>query len=150
MTRQNLQSHLSWLLQNSTLTKPTPPILPKIGDSSAPRTSQTLSSSAASSLGSLSSQKPDVPDGLGEPKPATRDVTERQAGGSESLKGIQRDDDDMGRLTSASKARKPSLVSRPDRPSSPLIKTQRSTQRSLKQEEIETSKSELYPDHSLP
>lgn len=137
MTRQNLQSHLSWLLRDSALTKPTPPILPSIGDSSALRTSQNPSFTSNSSFGSSLSQKAEIPDDQDTLKTAPKAVKEREVAGVISRYASQ-DDDNMGRLASASKSRKPSLVSRAERPPSPSTKVQKSVRR--KQEDTETTK----------
>jgi bloom syndrome protein len=114
MTRNNLGDHLSWLLRNVALTKPATTTFPCIEDRSS---------------GESSNSQLSVSSGGSQPRPPLRQAVDAQAlpqqhRGSDSAlanqagdvlqgnPGAGLEDGNMGRLTSTSKSKKPSLVSR--------------------------------------
>lgn len=118
MTRNNLADQLSWLLSNIALSTPPARAYPPPGDISFSKDSQSSNPiggrSQAASSSTISSQT----------------VTDRRAGPSSnviSLTGvgedivdttqvIKVDDDNMVRLTSTSKSKRPSLISQAHNP----------------------------------
>jgi bloom syndrome protein len=114
MTRNNLADHLSWLLRNVALTKPATTTFPCTGDRSSGESSNSQLSTSS---------------GGSQPRPPPRQAVDaqtqpRQHRGSDSAlsnsagnvlhgnpaAGLE--DGNMGRLTSTSKSKRPSLVSR--------------------------------------
>lgn len=114
MTRNNLADHLSWLLQNFALSKPTTPSFPRAteaslsglsqsqhSDSSGPRHNVCRSHTNQGEAGNQDNSFSRGIDGSGKPRSALQ-VTEQVTTG----------EDNMGRLTSTTKSKKPSLVSK--------------------------------------
>ena len=112
MTRNNLDDHLSWLLHDISLVKPTTPPLPPTSHQSQTEISRLpvhtnsqrdsvidLSSGSFATAGLQASFTVNGSEGRGD---ATQEIEE-----------VTWEDGNMGRLTSASKSKKPSLVSKP-------------------------------------
>lgn len=120
MTRNNLAEHLSWLLDDRGRSKPATPSFPVCSDSSQTGLiqSQHSDSQARQSLQAATSFRPEeVPRPRGDASNTTNGRGElgstlRQAD-HVILDDDENDDDTMGRLMLSSKAKKPSLVSRP-------------------------------------
>lgn len=115
MTRNNLADHLSWLLNDLSLPKPTTPQLPTTADGSqsAPARSQSWDSSLARQVG-LEDQKNT------EERNLQKRATSNKPNGLESssrnaqhLDLLTATENSMARLTSSGKANKPGLVSKP-------------------------------------
>lgn len=118
MTRNNLADQLSWLLSNIALSKPPVLALPPPGENSIPRNSQSFNSNSG---GSQSKSSVAI---------SSQTVADRRAVSSNnviSLTGwgedivdtpqvIEADDDNMVRLTSTTKSKRPFLISQPYNP----------------------------------
>ena len=121
MTRNNLADHLSWLLRAACISKPSTLEFPNIGDSSSLESSQSqLRSFNGGSQGRAAQSSGPDPHHRTHPLPGTHADGLRLAG--EDLEDIAVstvEDWNMGRLTSATKSKKPSLVSRQDQSSTP-------------------------------
>ncbi|GAB0133651.1 pre-mRNA processing RNA-helicase [Epichloe bromicola] len=118
MTRNNLADQLSWLLSNIALSKPPVRALPSPGENSFPRNSQSFNSNSG---GSQSKSSVTI---------SSKTVADRRAVSPNnviSLTGwgedivdtpqvIEADDDNMVRLTSTTKSKRPSLISQPYNP----------------------------------
>ena len=112
MTRNNLADHLTWLLRNTSICKPNAPNFPINSDSSflepSPPRNRAINppgpSQSFSVAGSISSQTPQIVNGpvhVGEAD-------------EEDFLEVKEEEWNMGLLKSASKAKKPSLLSRAD------------------------------------
>ncbi|WKT39212.1 hypothetical protein QSH57_001031 [Fusarium oxysporum f. sp. vasinfectum] len=136
MTRNNLAEHLSWLLNDQACSKPVTPSFPVCSDSSQislPQ-SQHSSSQARQNIRTTTSDRPEV---------VTRGRSDASgtSNGRAGLGPISRqtdqvifddEEDAMGRLVLSSKAKKPSLVSKPQQFPTPSAATQDiSTQRDV-------------------
>ncbi|EWZ91704.1 bloom syndrome protein [Fusarium oxysporum f. sp. lycopersici MN25] len=136
MTRNNLAEHLSWLLNHQACSKPVTPSFPVCSDSSQislPQ-SQHSSSQARQNIRTTTSDRPEV---------VTRGRSDASgtSNGRAGLGPISRqtdqvifddEEDAMGRLVLSSKAKKPSLVSKPQQFPTPSTATQDiSTQRDV-------------------
>ncbi|KAK2136955.1 hypothetical protein NOF04DRAFT_1391327 [Fusarium oxysporum II5] len=136
MTRNNLAEHLSWLLNDQACSKPVTPSFPVCSDSSQislPQ-SQHSSSQARQNIRTTTSDRPEV---------VTRGRSDASgtSNGRAGLGPISRqtdqvifddEEDVMGRLVLSSKAKKPSLVSKPQQFPTPSAATQDiSTQRDV-------------------
>lgn len=102
MTRNNLTDHLSWLLNNVSLTKPACRPLPRVDALARDFSSQVQPSPPLTSSQSQASYRA-APSNLNVPVLARADVGE-----VEEVSAVQ---DNMGRLASSGKSRKASLVS---------------------------------------
>ncbi|KAH7181170.1 hypothetical protein DER46DRAFT_34986 [Fusarium sp. MPI-SDFR-AT-0072] len=136
MTRNNLAEHLSWLLNDQACSKPVTPSFPVCSDSSQislPQ-SQRSSSQARQNIRTTTSDRPEV---------VTRGRSDASgtSNGRAGLGPISRqtdqvifddEEDAMGRLVLSSKAKKPSLVFKPQQFPTPSAVTQDiSTQRDV-------------------
>jgi hypothetical protein len=118
MTRNNLNDHLPWLLQHASASKFSIPAYPSAGSATSSRTvtahadlhvDAAVTRSVRESHGRQTPQ-PDVR----VPLQPTHGPTTTYSDIEEDLAEITADDWNMGRLTSASKSNKPSLLSRVD------------------------------------
>jgi bloom syndrome protein len=137
MTRNNLTEHLSWLLSDQVCSRPVTPSFPACSDSSQTSLpqSQHSSSQARPDIRTTTSDRPKVvTQGRGDASsasngPAGLGPTSRQ---KDQVISDDDDDDAMGRLILSSKAKKPSLVSKPQQLPTPSAITQDfSTQRDI-------------------
>ncbi|KAH7328641.1 hypothetical protein B0I35DRAFT_473324 [Stachybotrys elegans] len=116
MTRNNLSDHLSWLLQNIPLSKPTTVGFPSHSDvslSEAPR--NRVNGSARTHLeppNSLVSVTTKVKSKSQEPGSQGADGLESKACSVQARAPTVSEPEDMGRLTSTTKSKKPSLLSK--------------------------------------
>lgn len=127
MTRNNLADHLAWLLHNTSLSKPTTPVFPSNSDPSSfeepqsqPRGSLNRPHTRTNSFADSDLEfkphdaAPENANGLSTAGNALEDITEATLG-----------DWNMGRLTSTSKSKKPSLFSKLDQLPTPAPTTER-------------------------
>lgn len=115
MTRNNLAEHLSWLLNDQARSKPVTPSFPVCTDSSqtgpsqpqhsASQVRQNLQPVTFFSSGDSSQSRRDASNGRGE--------LDRRSWQTDPVRLDDDDEDTMGRLVMSSKAKKPSLVSKP-------------------------------------
>lgn len=113
MTRNNLNDHLPWLLRDTSICKPNTPVFPRNIDSTSFEASQTQSrapkpeslSQTALNIGSIPSRTPRTVNG---PKQVG------DAPDEDFLAEVKEEDWNMGSMRSASKSKKPSLLSRVD------------------------------------
>lgn len=114
MTRNNLADHLTWLLRNTSLSKPTTTVFPSNNECSSLEASQSQPRSSVNGSQALPAL---LPDSDLEHKPqvaVSRNPDGQSAAGNvlEETTEATLDNWNMGRLTSTSKSKKPSLVSR--------------------------------------
>ncbi|CAG2003746.1 unnamed protein product [Fusarium graminearum] len=116
MTRNNLAEHLSWLLNDQARSKPATPSFPVCSDSSQAGLSQSQHSDSQV----RQTSQPVTSVGIGDDPQSTRDAPngwvalDRRSRQTDPVILDGNDDEDtMGRLVTSSKAKKPSLVSRP-------------------------------------
>lgn len=120
MTRNNLADHLIWLLRNTSLSKPTSPAFPSNSDPSSLEFSQSQSQSQSQSRSSLqNSQSRSNTQSNPSARTSSRETVPGNAHGLstagdalEDICEVKLEDGTMGRLTSATKAKKPSLLSK--------------------------------------
>ncbi|KAF5656928.1 hypothetical protein FHETE_10727 [Fusarium heterosporum] len=119
MTRNNLAEHLSWLLNDQGCFKPATPSFPVCSDSSQAALSQSQHSDSQARLSLQTSTSFRNEDALRSRGDASNTTDGRGGLGPISRQTDQvildddENDDTMGRLMLSSKAKKPSLVSRP-------------------------------------
>ncbi|KAL9489130.1 hypothetical protein ACSS6W_001407 [Trichoderma asperelloides] len=133
MTRNNLSGHLSWLLLNVALSKPTPREFPTTSDTSSFRFSQSQSQSADAPATNLSQATTASTS-------ADKRISQVQASGSsnglpnrEALQDkevVVLEDDSMGRLNLSTKTKKTSLLSQNGQLATPLTTEPQTKQRS--------------------
>ncbi|KAF7561746.1 hypothetical protein G7046_g2407 [Stylonectria norvegica] len=114
MTRNNLADHLSWLLTNLALLKPTTPTLPSTADGPLSCLSQTqhLTSSGAQRTAIEGSCEPE--DAI-QSRSRALNISNGLGGSGDALRDddvVTLEDENMARLMSNTKSKKPSLVSR--------------------------------------
>ncbi|XEU98028.1 hypothetical protein FSHL1_003315 [Fusarium sambucinum] len=114
MTRNNLAEHLSWLLNDQARSKPATPSFPVCNDSSQADLSQPQHSGSQV----RQTSQPVTSISIGDDPQSIRDASNGRGAPDRRLRQtdpviLDDDEDTMGRLVLSSKAKKPSLVSRP-------------------------------------
>ncbi|KAI1067977.1 hypothetical protein LB507_004706 [Fusarium sp. FIESC RH6] len=130
MTRNNLAEHLSWLLNDQARSKPVTPSFPLCNDSSQ----AVLSQSQRSDSQTRQNLQPVTSVSSGDHLQLRRDASNGQGGldprqTDPVVLDDEDDEDTMGRLVLSSKAKKPSLVSRPQQLLTPTSITPNITSR---------------------
>lgn len=118
MTRNNLANQVSWLLQNITLSRPPQPALPPANNTSVSREAQSfqLARGESQSVISTTRSSETVIDRRARP---SSNVSTLTGWGEDSIdipQVIEVADDNMVRLTSTSKSKRPSLISHTHNP----------------------------------
>lgn len=123
MTRNNLSSHLSWLLKNVALSKPTAREFPTTSDTSSFRFSQSQSQAADAPTANLSqattaSTSADKRLSQVQASGSSNGLPKREA--SQDKEVVVLEDDSMGRLSLSTKPKKTSLLSQNGQLATPL------------------------------
>lgn len=132
MTRNNLTDHLTWLLRDSSICKPNTPVYPSNSDptSAEPSQSQTRASKldslsqSFSDIGSIPSRTPRAVNGPSQVGDAKEE---------DCVVEVKEEDWNMGLLRSASKSKKPSLLSRVEPLPTYTSSTQQKPSKSLRE-----------------